>query len=95
MPDAPLARLAIGKTIHVKIANQTARPHAMHFHGHHVQEVAHSKRSPTPYWRDTFFLAPNETVTVVLHAYNPGKWMLHCHMLAHQAGGMSTWYEVA
>ncbi len=26
---------------------------------------------------------------------NPGKWLLHCHTLAHQASGMKTWVEVA
>jgi len=25
---------------------------------------------------------------------NPGKWLLHCHMLSHQASGMKTWVEV-
>lgn len=24
----------------------------------------------------------------------PGKWLFHCHMLEHQAGGMVTWIEV-
>ena len=94
MPEKPLASLAMGSTVHVKISNRTLWPHAMHFHGHHVKEITHSTRQPHPYWRDTVFLNANETVTVGFHAHNPGKWMLHCHMLAHQLGGMSTWYEV-
>ena len=36
-----------------------------------------------------------ETVEIALLADNPGKWMLHCHMLEHQASGMGTWFEVA
>lgn len=94
MSDEPLARLSSGKTVHIKIANRTAWPHAMHFHGHHVKEVFHSNRKPVPHWRDTVFIARDETITVAFLAHNPGKWMLHCHMLEHQFGGMATWYEV-
>ncbi|MGI9407412.1 MAG: multicopper oxidase family protein [Hyphomicrobiaceae bacterium] len=94
MPEKPLARFAAGKTVHVRMKNRTAWPHAMHFHGHHVREISHSARKPLPHWRDTVFMARDEEITVAFRAHNPGKWMLHCHMLAHQAGGMSTWYEV-
>lgn len=95
MPEQPLAKLDRGQSVAVRIVNQTGWPHAMHFHGHHVREIEHSRRAPRPYWRDTVFLQRDEEVTVAFKAHNPGKWMLHCHMLGHQAGGMSTWYEVA
>ena len=94
MPMKPLAVLDRGATVTVKLVNRTAWPHAMHFHGHHVREIAHSARDPLPYWRDTVFLQREQEITVAFKAHNPGKWMLHCHMLGHQAGGMSTWYEV-
>ena len=93
-PDKPLAILERGKTAVVRMINKTAWPHAMHFHGHHVREIFHSGREPQRYWRDTVFMQPSETVTIAFKAHNPGKWMLHCHMLGHQRGGMSTWYEV-
>lgn len=95
MPQKPLAQIERGETVTVKLVNQTVWPHAMHFHGHHVREIAHSAREPLPYWRDTIYLQRQQQVTVAFKAHNPGKWMLHCHMLAHQAGGMSTWYEVS
>ena len=94
MTDRPLVKAERGQTIAIKIVNQTAWPHAMHFHGHHVRETEHSRRKPLPHWRDTIFLQREEEVTVAFHAHNPGKWMLHCHMLGHQSGGMSTWYQV-
>jgi FtsP/CotA-like multicopper oxidase with cupredoxin domain len=25
---------------------------------------------------------------------NSGRWLLHCHMLSHAAGGMRTWVNV-
>jgi FtsP/CotA-like multicopper oxidase with cupredoxin domain len=71
------------------MVNDTRWPHAMHFHGHHFRE----KAAGSP-WRDTLLMEPNETRTVYLQADNPGKWMLHCHMLEHLAGGMGTWFEV-
>jgi FtsP/CotA-like multicopper oxidase with cupredoxin domain len=95
MTQAPLARYESGRTVKIRMVNQTAWPHAMHFHGHHVREVAHSTRDPLPHWRDTVLLLPREEVTVAFVAHNPGKWMCHCHMLEHQAGGMATWYEVS
>lgn len=95
MTEEPLARYQRGQTVRVRMVNQTAWPHAMHFHGHHVREVAHSKREPRPYWRDTVLMLPREETTVAFVAHNPGKWMCHCHMLEHQAGGMATWYEVS
>ncbi|MCV0370010.1 MULTISPECIES: multicopper oxidase family protein [Filomicrobium] len=95
MPQSPLMQIPLGKTVKVRIVNRTAWPHAMHFHGHHVKEVAHARRTPLPYWRDTILMERGEEVTVAFLAHNPGRWMLHCHMLEHQAGGMSSWYEVA
>lgn len=94
LPEKPLAQVPLGRTVVIRMVNETTWPHAMHFHGHHVREIAHSARPPEEHWRDTVFMRPKETVTVAFKAHNPGKWMLHCHMLEHQRGGMSTWYEV-
>jgi len=94
MTAAPIGRYGLGKTVKVRMVNHTAWPHAMHFHGHHVREVAHSGREPLPHWRDTVLMMPREEITIAFVADNPGKWMCHCHMLEHQAGGMATWFEV-
>jgi FtsP/CotA-like multicopper oxidase with cupredoxin domain len=93
-PDKPLAAFALGQTVTVRMVNRTAWPHAMHFHGHHVREIAHSNRPADGNWRDTIFMERDDEITVAFKAHNPGLWMLHCHMLGHQRGGMSTWYEV-
>jgi FtsP/CotA-like multicopper oxidase with cupredoxin domain len=52
---------------------------------------------PTPHreWQDTVLTAPRETVEVAFVADNPGDWMIHCHILDHQAGGMSAVLRVA
>ena len=89
MPIKPLFTAERGQTAVVKLVNNGRWPHAMHFHGHHFREL--TKGAP---WHDTILLNPRETKTVAFIADNPGRWMLHCHMLEHQAGGMGTWFEV-
>lgn len=94
--DEPLFRTERGRTVELTMQNASRWPHAMHMHGHHFQVLDFDGR-PARYkdWRDTVLLAPQETVKVVFDASNPGKWLLHCHMLEHQAGGMITWFNVA
>jgi len=89
MPVEPLFKAERGQTCIVNLVNEGRWPHAMHFHGHHFRET--EQGSP---WRDTILLGPRETKKVAFVADNPGRWMLHCHMLEHQAGGMGTWFEV-
>jgi FtsP/CotA-like multicopper oxidase with cupredoxin domain len=76
-------------------ANRTGWPHGMHIHGHHFRIIARDGKpvSNGP-WRDTELVEANEAVTVAFVADNPGKWLIHCHMLEHQAAGMKTWFEV-
>jgi FtsP/CotA-like multicopper oxidase with cupredoxin domain len=35
-------------------------------------------------------VTPRQTVKVQFDAAYPGYWMLHCHLLYHQAAGMQT-----
>jgi FtsP/CotA-like multicopper oxidase with cupredoxin domain len=46
-------------------------------------------------WRDAVLVDREDTVEVAFVADNPGRWMLHCHILEHQAGGMATWFDAA
>jgi len=45
-------------------------------------------------WRDTVLIDRQESAKIAFVADNPGKWMVHCHMLEHQAAGMATWFNV-
>lgn len=95
MTDHPMFSSRRGETVIVKTVNQTGWPHAMHVHGHHFQIISRNgKQVQNRDWRDTFFIDGNETVEIAFVADNPGKWMLHCHMLEHAAAGMRTWFEV-
>lgn len=86
-----------GETIVVETRNKTAFAHAMHLHGHHFRIIDRSGSSidEGKPWRDTFLVGPDQIATIAFVADNPGKWLLHCHMLEHAAAGMNTWFEVA
>ncbi len=96
METTPLLSVALGRTVRMPLINDTRWPHAIHVHGHHFRVL---ERNGVPVqeeaWKDTVLVAPQERVVIAFVADNPGKWMLHCHMLEHQAAGMATWFEVA
>jgi FtsP/CotA-like multicopper oxidase with cupredoxin domain len=70
--------------------NETAWHHPMHLHGHVFRVIARDGR-PTRHreWQDTILVAPRERVDIAFVADNPGDWMFHCHILEHQAAGMT------
>lgn len=97
LADKPFFSARKGETIVVETKNNTAFMHAMHVHGHHfrVIERGGSTIDDGKPWRDTFLVGPDQTTRIAFVADNPGKWLLHCHMLEHAAAGMNTWFEVA
>lgn len=95
MPTEPLVSVKSGRTVVVDIENDNAWPHAMHLHGHHFRVVARNGNAVARSdWRDTELVHRGERVSIAFVAGGPGKWLLHCHMLEHHAGGMVTWVEV-
>ncbi|MEO1143570.1 MAG: multicopper oxidase domain-containing protein, partial [Pseudomonadota bacterium] len=104
MSETPFFSAKRGETIRLVMVNETAWPHSIHLHGHHFRVLSRSRRSDNSpisaseygpdAWRDTVLMQADEKVEIAFVADNPGKWMLHCHMLEHQAAGMGTWYEV-
>jgi len=96
LAEKPFFSVKQGETVVIETVNDTAFAHAMHTHGHHfrfVQEEGNSVDETKP-WRDTFLVGASETIKIAFVADNPGKWLLHCHMLEHAAAGMTTWFEV-
>lgn len=92
MPEEPLLTASRGETVRIRILNETGWPHGMHLHGHHFRQMGRSGAlGPL---RDTTLLAAGETAEIAFQADNPGDWLLHCHMLEHQAAGMKTWLRV-
>ena len=93
---APMLELKRGRSYVLALANQTAWWHPIHLHGH-VFRVITRDGTPTRHreWRDTVLLAPRKRVEIAFVADNPGGWMIHCHVLDHQNGGMMGVIRVA
>jgi FtsP/CotA-like multicopper oxidase with cupredoxin domain len=92
MPVTPLIKVELGRTVRLRMVNDTAFPHAMHLHGHHFQTVSDGRT--TGPLRDTLLMQRGETAEIAFVADNPGNWLLHCHMVEHTAAGMITWLRV-
>lgn len=92
----PLLTLERGRTHVLAMNNDTPWHHPMHLHGHSFRVISRNGR-PTRHrqWQDTVLLNPRDTVEVAFVADNPGDWMFHCHILEHQAGGMTSVIRVA
>ena len=93
LPHEPLISARRDEAVQVRMVNDTAFPHGIHLHGHHFWET--DQNGARTHLRDTTLVAPGETMTIVCVLDNPGAWMLHCHMLSHQADGMATWVQVS
>ena len=92
----PMLTIPRGRTAVLALNNDTAWWHPIHLHGHSFRVVSRNGR-PTRHreWQDTVLMAPRETAEVAFVADNPGGWMLHCHILEHQAGGMMATVRVS
>ena len=87
---APLVTLPIGTSHVFEMDNRTAWHHPIHFHGHSFRVLSRNG-TPTRHreWQDTVLIAPEERVEIAFVADNAGDWMFHCHILEHQATGMT------
>lgn len=85
----PVATLRLGRSYILRLRNDTAWAHPMHLHGHSFRLLTRNG-VPVPHnqWADTVMIARQETVDVAFVADNPGDWMLHCHVIDHQATGL-------
>lgn len=95
MTETPLFRSDRNRHVVIEFQNQTGWPHVMHLHGHHAKVISRNGRAtPRDVWRDSILLNRGERAEAAFVADNPGRWMIHCHMLGHQAAGMTSWFEV-
>ena len=92
----PLIDTAAGTSIRLKIRNETAFPHPMHLHGHHMKLLAIDEQPlASPYWVDSPLVMPGTTVDLAFVADNPGRWLFHCHALEHHAAGLGALVNIS
>ena len=94
LPQQPLFRVKRGTSVRIAMENQTGWSHAMHVHGHHFRVLDSRDDLDAKAWRDTVMIDRNQKLEIAFVADNPGRWLLHCHMLQHAVSGMRTWFEV-
>jgi FtsP/CotA-like multicopper oxidase with cupredoxin domain len=96
VPFDPLFTLRKDRSYVLELVNDTAWHHPIHLHGHAFRVLTRNG-SATAHreWLDTVMLRPQERAEIAFVADNPGDWMLHCHVLEHQAGGMMACVRVA
>ena len=85
---APLLELKSRQSYLLELVNDTAWHHPIHLHGHAFRVL------PGERWGDTVLLEPKSRAEIAFVADNPGDWMLHCHVLEHQASGMMAMVRV-
>ena len=88
----PILKLARGRSYVFDLVNDTAWHHPIHLHGHVFNVVSGSQKDTSG---DTVLINPRERAEIAFVADNPGSWMLHCHVLEHQASGMMATVRVA
>ncbi len=92
----PILKLALGRSYVLNLANETQWHHPIHLHGHVFRVLSRNgKPSPRREWSDTVLLDPRSRAEIAFVADNPGNWMIHCHILEHQASGMMGIVQVA
>lgn len=85
----PLLSLKKDRSYVLSMQNKTAWPHPIHLHGHSFRVIRRNdKKIEDPPLRDEVLLMPRDKVDIAFVADNPGDWMFHCHILAHQKSGM-------
>jgi FtsP/CotA-like multicopper oxidase with cupredoxin domain len=89
---APLLTFSRGRSCVLELVNDTAWHHPIHLHGH-VFQVLSGRQAGTS--GDTVLIDPRSRAEIAFVADNPGDWMLHCHVLEHQASGMMATVRVA
>jgi FtsP/CotA-like multicopper oxidase with cupredoxin domain len=89
----PFGSFTRGETVRITMVNDTAFPHGIHLHGHHFYEVGNDEALGD--LRDTTLVDAGKSRDIICVFDNPGRWLLHCHMLSHAVGGMQTWVNVA
>lgn len=93
------AGVRLGETEIWEIRNTHSMPHPVHIHGVQFQILERIDGQPIEPrdlgWKDTVTIWGYETVRVIMRfTPYPGIYLIHCHNLEHEDGGMMLNYEI-
>jgi FtsP/CotA-like multicopper oxidase with cupredoxin domain len=92
----PLIDVPRGTSVRLSLSNETAFPHPMHLHGHHMKILSIDDTAVTDTkWVDSPLLMPNQKMELAFVADNPGDWLFHCHALEHHAAGLGALVRIS
>jgi FtsP/CotA-like multicopper oxidase with cupredoxin domain len=95
-PDTDPLFVSLATVVKVRFVNRDDQmmhrmDHPMHLHGTVFQVVSENGARPArETWKDTVNVPAGRFVDVAFVMRNPGAWMLHCHIIDHEDGGMMT-----
>jgi FtsP/CotA-like multicopper oxidase with cupredoxin domain len=98
-PDTVPLDVAVGKLVTMRIYNRDMMSmmmghqmdHPIHLHGTYFQVVSINGSAPKgELWKDTIPVPSGGYVDIAFVMTNPGTWLLHCHIIDHEDGGMMT-----
>ena len=88
----------LGSTEIWRFQNRSMMPHPVHVHLNMFQILDRNGAPPAAGesgWKDTVVVGPDETVRVIVRFTDYlGLYMVHCHNLEHEDGGMMAQFEV-
>ena len=81
---------AVGQTpTKLVLRNDSFFEHPFHLHGQFFEILTvDGQEADEPGLKDTVLLEPESEVVVYTGFENPGRWMVHCHILEHAELGM-------
>lgn len=98
-PDTRPLDVAAGRLVTMRIYNRDMMSmmmghrmdHPMHIHGTRFQVLSINGASPPgELWKDTIPVPSGGYVDIAFVMTNPGDWLVHCHIIDHEDGGMMT-----
>ncbi|MDQ1539567.1 MAG: hypothetical protein QOH29_293 [Actinomycetota bacterium] len=85
--NTPTLRARVGQDVAMYVFGVDDLFHDFHVHGHRWQDPGGANL-------DTQTVGPAEGIIARWTEDNPGRWLYHCHVMAHQDAGMAGWYLV-
>lgn len=94
-PEVTVGQVSAGQAVVIEARNLSAVEHPLHLHGLAFEVLSVNGVPPAARAvEDTLNLRARDRARLLLTPTEPGFWMVHCHILEHEEGGMMTVLEV-